>query len=269
MPTAFQLTATLPDGHTVAVAVTRKRVRNLNLRVHADGTVVLSIPLRTGAATAQDFLDRRADWIAKRLAARVRAAETPLIPLSGLDAGTLPLWGALVDAAAALELDSASGPTVLKPQSARRDVGASPSQADTARFAALPPDELQARIDSLYRREIEHALPEVAARAEETMGVRAARWSVRRMKTRWGSCTPSTAVIRINTALAAYPPPCLEFVVVHELVHLMEPSHNQRFHMLLDIYCPGNRDVAKLLKQPARELAKARSRCRGGIPQRG
>ena len=80
------------------------------------------------------------------------------------------------------------------------------------------------------------------------MGVAASRWQVRSMKTRWGSCTPKTAAIRINSQLAAYPIDCLNFVVAHELVHLMEPSHNARLHMLLDVYCPRNRELAAQLK---------------------
>lgn len=77
------------------------------------------------------------------------------------------------------------------------------------------------------------------------------------MRSRWGSCTPKTRAIRINTNLAAYPPACLTMVVAHELVHLMEPSHNARFHMLLDTYCPNNRTASALLKRGAREVAQS------------
>ena len=228
MDTAFQLDVCLPDGRTLPVQVTRKRVRNLNLRVRADGSVALSVPPGASAAAAQDFLDRRAAWIAERMDARERAAEAALVPASGPDAGTLPLWGELVAAADALGIEDP---------------------------AALPADELRRRIDVLYRREVARVLPDLAARIEADMGVAAARWSVRTMKTRWGSCTPRTAAIRINAALAAYPPSCLEYVVAHELAHLMEPSHNRRFHMLLGIYCPDNRTAAAVLKRPAREVA--------------
>jgi len=103
---------------------------------------------------------------------------------------------------------------------------------------------------------MKRALPAVAEHLEHQMGVHASRWQVRAMKTRWGSCTPRTRAIRINARLAAYPPSCLEFVVAHELCHLMEPSHNQRFHTLLDIYCPENRAIASLLKKPARAAAR-------------
>ena len=104
-------------------------------------------------------------------------------------------------------------------------------------------------VDKLYRREIERALPEVVERVEATMGVHASSWSIRSMKTRWGSCTPATRAIRINARLAAYPPLCLEMVVTHELVHLIEPSHNARFHALLDTYCPRNREASALLRR--------------------
>ena len=82
------------------------------------------------------------------------------------------------------------------------------------------------------------------------MGVTVARVSVRSMKTRWGSCTPKTGAIRIARELAAYPVECLDMVVAHELVHLLEPSHNQRFHALLDTCCPNNRALSQRLKQP-------------------
>lgn len=111
----------------------------------------------------------------------------------------------------------------------------------------------QAALDARYRAETQDALPEVAARMERRIGVQASHWSVRVMKTRWGSCTPKTGAIRINARLASYPPACLEFVVAHELVHLLEPSHNARFHALLDEFCPENRRLSHILKRPAGE----------------
>lgn len=103
------------------------------------------------------------------------------------------------------------------------------------------------RVKELYAREVAAALPAIAQRYQQAMNQSDVTWQVRWMKSRWGSCTPARRSIRINARLAAYPRPCLEFVVAHELVHLMEPSHNQRFHMLLDCYCPSNRQLARLL----------------------
>ena len=62
---------------------------------------------------------------------------------------------------------------------------------------------------------------------------------VRRMKTRWGSCSYKAHTIRLNTELAKKPPECLEYVLVHELIHLLEPTHNARFVAMLDRFMPN------------------------------
>lgn len=101
----------------------------------------------------------------------------------------------------------------------------------------------------LYRREVASRLPEVAARMEATLGVRAAGWQLRDMTSRWGSCTPKTARIRINVRLAAYPPTCLDYVVAHELAHLLEPSHNARFHAIVARAYPNEKQARAFLRQ--------------------
>lgn len=113
--------------------------------------------------------------------------------------------------------------------------------------------------DELWRTELGVRLPEVAARMEAALGVRAAGWQLRNMSTRWGSCTPRTARIRINVRLAAYPPTCLDYVVAHELAHLLEPSHNERFHVLLARAYPDEAGARALLRHSARELAASES----------
>lgn len=106
-----------------------------------------------------------------------------------------------------------------------------------------------ADLDRIYRAEIKRALPEVVARMEPLVGARASGWQLRAMSTRWGSCTPATKRIRINVRLAAYPPECLDYVVVHELTHLLEPTHNARFHELVARVIPNEREIRKLLCQ--------------------
>lgn len=68
--------------------------------------------------------------------------------------------------------------------------------------------------------------------------MKAAHFSVRRMKTKWGSCNPRTRTILLNTDLAKKPRECLEYLVVHELVHLLEPTHNARFVALMEQFMP-------------------------------
>ncbi len=235
---------TTSGDRSIQATVTRKHVKNLNLRVHADGTVTMSIPMRTSIARAQDFLDRKAPWIAQRLECIEAARNSRGIihpaaaPADSADAVTKPrllLWGEEVDAYSTLQKHG-----LLPEVFGGADSNAAGAGIDTAR--------LQRLVDVLYKQEVARALPQIAQPLESAMGVAASRWQVRSMKTRWGSCTPKTAAIRINSQLAAYPIDCLNFVVAHELVHLMEPSHNARFHMLLDVYCPRNRELAAQLK---------------------
>lgn len=218
-------------GLEIPVSVVRKRVKNLNLRVRADGTVTLSIPQHLPLARAREFLDRKGGWIAERVRRNIERRPSP--DLAGELPDRIPLWGKLVPR-----------------DSVQANSGQAASDRDASGQGAPGQTTIdQAALDELYRTEVLRALPGIVERMEARIGVHAARWSVRVMKTRWGSCTPKTGAIRINARLAAYPPECLEFVVAHELVHLLEPSHNARFHALLDEFCPGNRGIARRLKQ--------------------
>lgn len=219
------------DGLEIPVSVVRKRVKNLNLRVRADGTVTLSIPQHLPLARAREFLDRKGDWIAERVRRNIERRPSP--DLAGELPDRIPLWGKLVPR-----------------DSVQANSGQAASDRDASGQGAPGQTAIdQAALDELYRTEVLRALPGIVERMEARIGVHAARWSVRVMKTRWGSCTPKTGAIRINARLAAYPLECLEFVVVHELVHLLEPSHNARFRTLLDEFCPDNRGIARRLKQ--------------------
>ena len=234
------------DGLEIPVSVVRKRVKNLNLRVRADGTVTLSIPQHLPLARAREFLDRKGGWIAERVRRNIERRPSP--DLAGELPDRIPLWGKLVPRDS---VQANSGQDVGGQGAGGRAI---PGQAASGRDAGgqgAPGQTTidQAALDELYRTEVLRALPDVVERMEARIGVHATRWSVRVMKTRWGSCTPKTGAIRINARLAAYPPECLEFVVAHELVHLLEPSHNARFHALLDEFCPDNRGIARRLKQ--------------------
>lgn len=249
------------DGLEIPVSVVRKRVKNLNLRVRADGTVTLSIPQHLPLARAQELLERRDTWIAERV--RHNIERRPSLDFARELPDRIPLWGKLVPcgsiqanpgrpASGRNAGGQGAGSQAIPGQTAvnRGISGQSISGQATPGQPALGQTTIdRAALDELYRTEMLRALPDVVERMEARIGVHAARWSVRVMKTRWGSCTPKTGAIRINARLAAYPPECLEFVVAHELVHLLEPSHNARFHALLDEFCPDNRGIARRLKQ--------------------
>lgn len=249
-PPATQTYSVKAGTSTFEVAVTRKRVKNLNLRVRGDGSIVASVPARTSDARIQAFFDSHAAWIARNVA-RKQALEGIESNASEHVPEAFPLWGELRPAHKLLPARQRAH--ARNANSGILGEGAAHGNAIGIESRAAYERLLAAR----YREEVARALPAVAERLEAQMGVHAERWQIRSMKTRWGSCTPRTRAIRINSKLAAYPPACLEFVVAHELCHLIEPSHNARFHALLDCYCPSNRTLARLLKQPAAKLANA------------
>jgi predicted metal-dependent hydrolase len=104
-------------------------------------------------------------------------------------------------------------------------------------------------LDDWYRTQIRDALPPLLARWEPLIGVSVDRVFIQRMKTRWGSCSNPTGGIRLNTDLARKPPECLEYILVHELVHVLEPTHNARFLALMQQYMPTWRVYRSQLNQ--------------------
>lgn len=171
------------------VRVTRKRMKNLYLRVREAGDLVeVSAPLSVTDREIEQFVAGRMDWIAgakKRQEARLRAEEEK---------------------------------PVLVPFQERE-----------------------------LRRALKKQIQELLAYWEPRMGVESQGFSVKKMKTRWGSCNVKTRHLNFNFSLSQVPKPYVEYVVVHELTHLLEPSHNRRFWELMEYYLPGSKRLRREL----------------------
>jgi predicted metal-dependent hydrolase len=89
-----------------------------------------------------------------------------------------------------------------------------------------------------HRKQLRHAVPELIAKWEPVIGRNVPRWSIRRMKTKWGSCNRETGHIWFNLELTKKHPLCLEYIVVHEMAHLLERNHGERFTGLMDKFMP-------------------------------
>lgn len=89
-----------------------------------------------------------------------------------------------------------------------------------------------------YSRRLEKLLPGMFERWQKTLGVRAAKIAIKDTRSQWGSCNVKNHNISISVWLGAFPEECIEYVVVHELVHLLEKGHNARFYGYLDRYYP-------------------------------
>lgn len=164
------------DG--LVVRLTRKRIKNLNLRIHRSGGFVeVSAPTYVRDRDVERFVREKRPWIDAKIA----------------------------------------------------QVAASPA----AVAAEAAPEQVAA-----WRAVVEACVPALVEAWEPIMGVKAGKLAYRNMTSRWGSCQPSTGRICINVRLALYPPECLEYVVVHELCHLLERGHGPRFKALMDTFMP-------------------------------
>lgn len=208
----------------IAVDVVLKDIKNVHLSVYPPtGRVRISAPKRMDIATIRVFAISKLAWI-KQQQQKVRAQERET-PREYLDHESHYAWGKRYllkvveqEAAAAVELKHSK---IL--------LGVRPGSGE---------EKKQAVLEEWYREQIKAAVPPLTAKWQPLMGVEVKRFFVQRMKTKWGSCNPGAGSIRLNTELAKKPRECLECVVVHEMAHLLEPTHNQRFIALMDQLMP-------------------------------
>ncbi|UEL27982.1 M48 family metallopeptidase [Pseudarthrobacter sp. L1SW] len=121
------------------------------------------------------------------------------------------------------------------------------------------PDARREAMDEWYRSALKHEIPELIAKWQPIIGRNVAKWTVRRMKTKWGSCNRETAHIWFNLELGKKHPNCLEYIVVHEMMHLIERHHNDRFTELMDQHLPdwrARRDELNAAPLAAEDWAK-------------
>jgi predicted metal-dependent hydrolase len=109
------------------------------------------------------------------------------------------------------------------------------------------PQRRQELIDEWYRRELRHAAAPLVHKWEIALELQVSRFFVQRMKTKWGSSNPALRTIRLNLELAKKAPECLDYVVLHEILHFIVPDHSMRFQTLLDEKMPGWRQVRQSL----------------------
>ncbi len=208
----------------IAVDVVMKDIKNIHLSVYPpSGKVRISAPLRMKLDTIRVFAISKLGWI-KQQQKKLREQERET-PREYLDRESHYVWGKRyllkvveADAAPLVELKHSKMLLLVRP--------------------GTNDDMKQEVVAQWYRDQIKAAVPELIAKWEPMMGVKVERIFVQKMKTKWGGCNPATRSIRLNTDLAKKPRECLEYIVVHEMAHLLEPTHNNRFVALLDRFLP-------------------------------
>lgn len=208
----------------ISVDVVRKEIKNVHLSVHPPtGKVRIAAPSRMSLDTIRVFAISKLAWIRQqqqKLQEQEREA-----PREYLDRESHYVWGRRY----LLTVIEDERPASVELSHSRIVLRVRPGTDHAKR---------QAIVEEWYREQVKQTAPPVFAKWERLMGVKMERFFVRRMKTKWGSCSPGARTVRLNTDLAKKPRECLEYIVVHEMVHLLEATHNARFIALMDQFMP-------------------------------
>ena len=200
----------------IAVEVVKKDIKNIHLSVYPPaGRVRISAPLRMNLDTIRIFAISKLGWI-KQQQKKLREQERET-PREYLDRESHYVWGKSA-------ICSGLSKAICRP-----GVGLKHTKMYLHVHPGSSDEEKQAVVEEWYREQIKQAVPSFISKWEPLIGVKVERFFVQKMKTKWGSCNPKARSIRLNTDLAKKPLECLEYIVVHEMVHLLEPTHSSRF----------------------------------------
>ncbi len=208
----------------IDVDVIYKDIKNLHIGVYPPvGRVRVAAPLRLDDNAVRLALVQRLPWI-KRQRDRLQAADRQSLR-EMVTGESHYVWGNRYR----LKVIERPGRAHVELDRDRLLLYVVPETATERRRALL---------DRWYREQLGIAIPDVIARWEPTLDVTVPRWTIRRMKTKWGSCNRETGHIWFNIELAKKHPDSLEYIVVHEMTHLLERGHGEHFTKLMDGFMP-------------------------------
>jgi predicted metal-dependent hydrolase len=218
----------------LSVSIQRKRIKNINLRIKRTGEVQISAPVKTPIEVIRRFLHNKRTWIEMhRYRLLQLEQEQPQQVMAGEYVNFLgtkyPLQLHETDKNQRIELKENQLHLYVKPKT---------SQVHK-----------QDLLKKWYHSQMQQYVPSLLNKWQSIMGVTVNKISIKHMKSRWGSCNPVKKNITLNLCLIEKPLICLEYVIVHELVHLFESSHNQHFYALMSHYLPHWKQIKKQLTE--------------------
>lgn len=209
---------------SVQAQVLRKRIKHMHLGVFPpEGVVRISAPEGVALDTIRVFAISKLAWIKQQQRKMQTQPREP--QREYINRESHYVWGQRY----LLQIKELSAPASIALSGKKMLMTVRPG---------TPADKRQALLDAWYRTQVRKAAQPLLRKWQTIMGVQPGKLLVQRMKTKWGSCNPQTGLIRLNTDLAKKPPEHLEYVIVHELAHLIEASHGERFVAAMDRFLP-------------------------------
>jgi predicted metal-dependent hydrolase len=218
------------------VEVVRKNIKSLRLGVYPpDGKLKMSVPLHVKDEVVRLMIVSKIPWIEIQQAKfATQARQTPCEYVSG-ETHYFKGQGYLL--------------TVIYHDHAPKIVLRDNVQLDLYVRHGSSFEKREQVFTAWYRQALKEKIPELIAKWQPVMGVVVRDWNVKRMKTKWGTCNINAGRIWLNLELIKKPELCLEYVVVHEMAHLLERSHNARFVAYMDKYLPQWRSHKQTLNK--------------------
>lgn len=207
------------------VEIVRKNIKNLHLGVYPpNGRVRVAAPLRVGDDAVRLAVIGKLGWIKRQ---RARFDAQPRQSAREMVSGESHYF---LGQRYRLRLVKTAGPAkVIQRSGARLELHARPELSAAERERVLL---------RWYRKQLKELIPPLLEKWQRVLAVEAKQWGVKRMKTKWGACNAEAGRIWINLELVKKPPRCLEYIIVHELVHLLERKHGERFNALMNEFLP-------------------------------
>ena len=213
----------------IVMRVVRKEIKNVHLSVYPpDGRVHISAPAHMSLDKIRIFAISKLGWIKqqqKKIIAQAREPQREFV-----DRESHYLWG---ERYLLVNVPSTEQPRVeikhkrvllfTKPESGH--------------------EKRESVIAGWYREQVRSVAAEYVLKWEPVLGVKVQQVFIQKMRTKWGGCRPERGHIRLNTELAKKPKECLEYIVVHEMVHMLEPHHNENFTQYMDNFLPHWRHI--------------------------
>lgn len=218
------------------VEVDRKDIKNLHLSVHPpEGHIRVATPLNVDDDEVRSYVISKLGWIKKHQSAfQSQERQSPRVFASG-ESHYISGHRVLLDV---VEED---GKPVIEFDGHNKLRMTIPDKLDFAKKKKL--------MDRWYRARLQDKLDLLVPQWADKMGVEVSQWQIKVMKTKWGSCNIEDRRIWLNLELAKKPDSCIEYVVVHELAHLIERNHNTKFVAVLDSHLPDWREQRELLNE--------------------
>lgn len=218
----------------IEIKVFRKNIKNIYIRVYPEkGEVRVSGPRHIGQEHIDAFIHSKVGWIRKKL--KDRKAEQPHQKKNFTEGEIHRLWGKN----RLLRIEETSKRPHVELGEETLTIFTKPG-SDSKKRSAI--------VNAWARKELKEIVQELVERYEPIMGVDVSEIGIKKMKTRWGSCNIRAKRIWLNSELVKKDPVCLEMVVVHEMVHLLERLHSKKFYKFMDTFFPDWGRAEELLK---------------------